>query len=99
MRTLSFRANFDTTELALQSINGIHADMLGLVGGDKLDVNIEDIAFDDDYEATIVGSVRMDQIQGKDRDLVKEYICQTIQEADDNLHKFIRRFNWIKLQD
>ena len=55
------------------------------------------LGFNDDEMATVIGSVKGTQLEGKNLEYLEEYTCNTIEEADSNLHKFIQRFVRFKI--
>ena len=94
---VKIQVDYETRKVLFDEVDKIHADMIGVVGGDLLDVDIEDIAFNDDETATVIGSVKISQLKEKNEEVLKEFVCATIEEADKNLHKFIVRFSRFKV--
>lgn len=89
---VKFHITYETRNILMNEVDKIHSDMIGVVGGDMLDVDIYDIAFNDDNTAMIIASVKGHQLEGRNLRFLEEYACQTVEEADKNLHKFIQRF-------
>lgn len=89
---VKIQIDYETRKVCFEEVDKIHSDMIGIVGGNILDVDVEDIAFNDDDTATVIGSVKVSQLEGENLEYLEEYSCETIEEADKNLHKFIQRF-------
>lgn len=93
----SFVLTYETEHLSMEDIDKIHKDMLGTVGGDKLDVEVEDISFNDDETCHFVGHVSYKFLEDRELSDVENFVCETLEEADQNLHKFLKsyqRFDW-----
>lgn len=88
---------YETRKILFNEIDKIHSDMIGKVGGDFLDLEIEDIAFNDDETAMIIASVKLNHLEGRSVEFLEENACRTIEEADKSLHKFIKRFIQFKI--
>lgn len=94
---VKFQITYQTRKVLVDEIDKIHSDMTGSLGGDLLDLEIEDIAFDDDDHATIIAQVKGSQLEHKNLDFLEEQACRTVEEADQNLHKFIQKFVRFKI--
>lgn len=94
---VKIQIDYETRKVYFDEVDKIHSDMIGIVGGNMLDVDVEDIAFNDDETATVIGTVKGSQLEGKNLEYLEEHSCETIEEADKNLHKFIQRFVRFKI--
>tara|TARA_Y100000034_G_C6910321_1_gene424384 strand:+ start:9256 stop:9657 length:402 start_codon:yes stop_codon:yes gene_type:complete len=94
---VKIQIDYKTRKVYFDEVDKIHSDMIGKVGGNMLDVDVEDIAFNDDETATVIGSVKGVQLEGKNLEFLEEYACNTIEEADKSLHKFIQRLVRFKI--
>lgn len=84
---VKIQIDYETRKVYFYEVDKIHSDMIGTVGGNMLDVDIEDISFNDDETA----------LEGRNLEFLEEYACNTIEELDSNLHKFIKRFVRFKI--
>lgn len=82
--------DYRTRRMTFAEVDKIHSDMLGLVGGDKADVVIEDIAFND--TCVVCLSMAKEFTDGRCEDEICGLASSVIEEADANLHKFILGF-------
>lgn len=87
-----FYISYDTRNIGFDEVDKIHSDMIGTIGGDKVDIHIEDIAFNDDCTAVVIGFLSGSNIDNNDLTYLEDVACRTFEESDKNLHKFIVRF-------
>lgn len=92
---------YTCTRLTVTDINSIYADMIGVIGGDQCDIEIEDIYFDDDCTCQVICAIDPVQLDEgcTDKASVVQRMCQTLEEADQNLHKFLIRYQEARVMD
>lgn len=73
--------------------------MIGIIGGNYLDIIVDDISFNDDNTAMVIGRVQGNKLSEKNIEFLENKACETFEKSDKNLHKFITNFLKFKVID
>jgi hypothetical protein len=80
---------FKIRDVSIEMMDKIYSDMIGAIGGNMLDIHVKDIYLNDDNSADFF--ILPPNVELEVNELVQG-ICETIQDADNNLHKIILRY-------